>query len=433
MERHDGVSKGKYTIGLGQHKMAFVTDREDIYSVCLSAFAGLMEKFEIPYESVGRLEVGTETVDDHSKSVKTFLMELFAKSGNSDVEGIDTINACYSGTAALLNSVAWVQSRSWDGRDAIVVCGDIAEYSKGPARPTGGCGAVAFLVGPNAPLAIETPRSSHFEHAYDFYKPVLDSPYPVVDGKFSNVCYLRSLDICYARYLHKMRTRLNEKFDLRSADYFVFHAPYNKLVQKSWARLVYNDAKRHPDRYANVPQLQTLLEMPLQESYTSRELGKTFAKAGAKEYALRVAPSTLLPQEVGNCYTASLFAGLLSLIVNKADVMREGQRVLCFAYGSGLASTMYSFRVRNTRELQRIREVNQCRERLAARMQCDPVHFNATLDMRAKLHHTPMNYTPESGTTHLFPGTFYVLGRDSKARRKYARVPAEGVRQQATL
>jgi 3-hydroxy-3-methylglutaryl CoA synthase len=31
-----------------------------------------------------------------------------------------------AGTAALLNSVAWVESSAWDGRWAVVVCGDIA-------------------------------------------------------------------------------------------------------------------------------------------------------------------------------------------------------------------------------------------------------------------------------------------------------------------
>ena len=36
LEVHNKVSAGKYTIGLGQTKMAFCTDREDIYSVCLS-------------------------------------------------------------------------------------------------------------------------------------------------------------------------------------------------------------------------------------------------------------------------------------------------------------------------------------------------------------------------------------------------------------
>lgn len=36
LEQFNQVAAGKYTIGLGQTKMAFCTDREDIYSVCLS-------------------------------------------------------------------------------------------------------------------------------------------------------------------------------------------------------------------------------------------------------------------------------------------------------------------------------------------------------------------------------------------------------------
>lgn len=41
------------------------------------------------------------------------------------------------------------------GRYAVVVAGDIAVYAKGPARPTGGAGAVAMLIGPHAPLVLE--------------------------------------------------------------------------------------------------------------------------------------------------------------------------------------------------------------------------------------------------------------------------------------
>ena len=37
----------------------------------------------------------------------------------------------------------------------MVVCADIAVYASGNARPTGGAGAVAMLVGPNAPLVFE--------------------------------------------------------------------------------------------------------------------------------------------------------------------------------------------------------------------------------------------------------------------------------------
>ena len=155
LEEFDGVAKGKYTIGFGQKYMACTDDREDINSFALSAVSSLLAKYSIDPTSIGRLDVGTETIIDKSKSVKTVLMDLFASSGNHDIEGIDSKNACYGGTAALFNAVNWVQSESWDGRNAIVFAGDIAIYAEGSARPVGGAGAFACLVGPDAPLVLE--------------------------------------------------------------------------------------------------------------------------------------------------------------------------------------------------------------------------------------------------------------------------------------
>jgi len=48
------------------------------------------------------------------------------------------------------------------GRYALVVAGDIAVYASGSARPTGGAGAVAMLVGPNAPLALDRGQPLQF-------------------------------------------------------------------------------------------------------------------------------------------------------------------------------------------------------------------------------------------------------------------------------
>ena len=48
-------------------------------------------------------------------------MQLFEKHDNFDIEGVDTKNACYGGTNAVLNSLAWVESSAWDGRYAIAV------------------------------------------------------------------------------------------------------------------------------------------------------------------------------------------------------------------------------------------------------------------------------------------------------------------------
>ena len=119
--------------------MGVVDDREDINSLCLTGMIitvtivvqSLMEKYSVSFADIGRLEVGTETIIDKSKSVKSVLMQLFEDSGNTSVEGLDTTNACYGGTNALFNSLNWIESSSWDGRLALVVAADIAVYKQG--------------------------------------------------------------------------------------------------------------------------------------------------------------------------------------------------------------------------------------------------------------------------------------------------------------
>lgn len=125
----------------------------------------------------------------------------------SVLQGVDCVQACYGGTAAVLSAANWcaagwaccgpvvwkacklerawllhevaagamlphcrhgewesphccclsplpapaaahrVESRAWDGRYAVVVMTDISLYPAGPARPTSGAGAVALLIG----------------------------------------------------------------------------------------------------------------------------------------------------------------------------------------------------------------------------------------------------------------------------------------------
>ena len=154
LEEFDGVAKGKYTIGLGQKFMACCDDREDINSFALNAVSGLLSKFNVDPKSIGRIDVGTETIIDKSKSVKTTLMDLFAEAGNFDIEGIDSKNACYGGTAALFNAINWIESSSQDGRNAIVPAGDIAIYAEGPARPVCGASTHAMLIWPERALGL---------------------------------------------------------------------------------------------------------------------------------------------------------------------------------------------------------------------------------------------------------------------------------------
>ena len=70
-------------------------------------------------------------------------------------------------------------------------------YSKGPARPTGGVGVIALVIGPNAPLVFDDIRSTFIDNSYDFYKPNPNSEYPTVDGHLSINVYLNALTQCY--------------------------------------------------------------------------------------------------------------------------------------------------------------------------------------------------------------------------------------------
>jgi hydroxymethylglutaryl-CoA synthase len=344
----------------------------DIYSLALTTLSSLFSKYSIDPASIGRLEVGTETLLDKSKSVKSVLMQLFEKSGNFNVEGVDTLNACYGGTNAVFNSINWVESSAWDGRDAVVVAGDIALYSKGNARPTGGAGCVAMLIGPDAPLAFDPGmRGSYVTHAYDFYKPDLTSEYPVVDGHFSLRCYTEAVDACYKAYKARGEERkphmngsavvngngsavvngngvehgASDKVDSDRFDYMAFHAPTCKLVSKSYARLLYNDYLSDPSHPLFADVAPELRDIDYKASLTDKAVEKTFLGLAKKRFAERVQPSIQVATMCGNMYCGSVYGGLVSLISNVAPKTIRGKRIGIFSYGSGLASSMFSLKV----------------------------------------------------------------------------------------
>ena len=68
--------------------------------------------------NIGYLAVGSETILDKAKSIKSVLMQIWHWHGVEpvDVEGVDSVSACYGGTAALFNAINWIESSSWNGR-----------------------------------------------------------------------------------------------------------------------------------------------------------------------------------------------------------------------------------------------------------------------------------------------------------------------------
>lgn len=427
------MSKGKYTIGFGQHYMAFTDDREDIHSFALTAVSQLMEKYKIDPMSIGRLDVGTETIIDKSKSVKTVLMDLFQQHGNTDIEGIDSKNACYGGTAALFNAVNWIDSRSWDGRDAIVFAGDIAIYAEGSARPVGGAGAVAMLIGPNAPLVLEPVHGSHMVNAWDFYKPDLSSEYPQVDGPETLYAYLGSVDHAYdafrSKYAKKAATlglpvkelpnpsEPRSCFSLDDVDYVVLHSPYSKLVQKGFARLLFNDFLVHPENeaFASVP--KDYLQVDRRASIMNKDLEKLFTGLAKPMMTSKLEPGMTTVRRCGNMYSGSLYGGLASVVANSTDEQLDGKRLLMYSFGSGSAASIFTIRVAGSTEA--IRQALQLNERLAD-MQVVPCAVYVDALKTREQTHNAVNYEPKGSLEDLWSYAYYLKNVDAKFRRSYA-------------
>lgn len=420
LEVFDGASTGKYTIGLGQRGMGFCSDVEDICSLSLTAVHGLMERQNISYSDIGHLQVGTETIQDKSKAVKTVLMDLFVKHGNTDIEGVDCINACYGGTAALFNAINWIESSSWDGRYAIVVAADIAVYASGPARPTGGAGAVAMLIGANAVLSIDRGlRSTYMAHVYDFYKPDLNSEYPRVNGKLSIQCFLKALDVTYKGYKAKAAMKDNQDVDMSYFDFMTFHSPYCKLVQKSFARLCYQDYLADS---TVTDKLEQFRHVAVEDTYINRDLERAFISHSQGEFDRKTAPSLLIPKNVGNMYTATLYSCIASLFVNNSPEGMLGKRIGAFSYGSGLAASMFSFTV--TSDMDKLRpfcnDLSHLSYHLNNRIKVAPEDFEKMMKKREQNHYLP-NRTPSYPANRLSQGTYHIVQVDEEHRRTYTR------------
>ncbi|KKF93676.1 Hydroxymethylglutaryl-CoA synthase [Ceratocystis platani] len=418
LEKFDNVSTGKYTIGLGQTSMSFCDDREDIYSMALTVVSNLIKKNNIDVNNIGRLEVGTETLLDKSKSVKTVLMQLFGE--NTDIEGVDTVNACYGGTNAFFNTVNWVESSAWDGRDAIVVAGDIALYAKGNARPTGGAGIVAMVVGPNAPIVAEPGlRGTYMEHAYDFYKPDLASEYPYVDGHYSLTCYTKALDAAYRAYCKreaKQAAADASKPTLDRFDYMCFHAPTCKLVQKSYARLLYHEYLANPESASFAEVAPELRDMDYTKSLTDKAVEKTFMGLTKKAFQEKVSPGIQVATLCGNMYCGSVWGGLASLLSHVEPASFAGKRIGLFSYGSGLAASFMSFRV--VGDVSPIAKALDLNNRLASRRAVAPETFDAMCELRHKAH-LQKNFTPVGDESTVAPGTYYLEHVDDMFKRSY--------------
>jgi hydroxymethylglutaryl-CoA synthase len=239
------------------------------------------------------------------------------------------------------------------------------------------------------------------EHVYDFYKADLTSEYPIVDGHFSISCYTQALDKCYQHYNAKYEKRVKgvngiangtHEEDPTGIDRFAhiaFHAPTCKLVQKSYARLLYNDylLDKSNDQFASID--ESVSSVDYKKSITDKGVEKAFMALTKKRFTERIYPGTLAPRLVGNMYTASVYSSLASILVEIPAEKLRGQRIGVFSYGSGLAASFFSLKV--VGDVSVIANSMNLKQRLEDRIKVEPQAYNDVL---------PFNFESSDGYSY---------------------------------
>ncbi|WNG54573.1 hydroxymethylglutaryl-CoA synthase [Archangium gephyra] len=360
LARARGVAPGKYVDGLGVTRMAVPLVEEDTVTLAARAARMAMEAAGCTAEDVGMLVVGTETAVDHSKPVSSYVQGLLGLSTRCRV--FETKHACYGGTAALLLAMDWVRSGSAKGKKALIICSDIARYGVGtPGEPTQGAGAVALLVSDKPKLlAFEAGKTGAYaKDVMDFWRP-LYSKDAVVDGHYSVQCYLDALEGAYRAYQEAAEDAGGEGSYSDRFAALVYHVPYGKMSRKAHRHLRTLDGDKEPD--ASFDRL--------------------------------VGPSLMLPSQVGNIYTGSMYLALASLLSCSREDL-TGKRVGLFSYGSGSCAEFFSAVVQPEAQAQ-VKALG-LENLLEKRRALSIPEYEAIMAAREKLDDKPAEETPGEG------------------------------------
>lgn len=289
------VDPNKFLIGIGQNQMAINAKTQDIITFATNAAKNILTEEDLA--TIDTVIVATESGIDESKAAAVVLHRLlgiqpFARS-------FEVKEACYSGTAALQFAKNHVLLHPES--KVLVVATDIARYGlNSGGEPTQGAGAVAMLITANPHiLSLNDDNVMLTQDIYDFWRPV-GQEYPLVDGPLSNETYIGSFQKVWAENKRKNQTQLSDYQAL------TFHIPYTKMGKKALLSILEEESQEEQDRVL-----------------------------------ARYEESIVYSRRSGNLYTGSLYLGLISLLEH-SQVLKAGDRIGLFSYGSGAVSEFFS-------------------------------------------------------------------------------------------
>jgi len=293
------LSVEKYHRGLGQYQMAMLPPSEDIVTMAANAALRVLKDGE--KEAIDTVLFATESGIDHSKSAGIFLHRLLELPASCRV--VELKQACYSGTAALQLAVSMVAQQP--SRKILVIASDSAWYGfHTTGESSQGGGAIAMLITHEPRLLVIEPGAAYrTQDVMDFWRPNY-AEVPFVDGKYSINLYLDLLKETWRSYC----AQTNRTFTDHA--YFCYHNSVPRLVEKAHKILAETSG----------------VELDEQAIYKAVE------------------PSLHYSRFVGNCYTAALYIGLVSLL-DQVSTDLSSQRIGFYSYGSGCVGEYFSGKI----------------------------------------------------------------------------------------
>lgn len=291
-----GIEPDKFTIGIGQEKMAIAPITQDTVTLAANAALNLLD--EKDKEAIDLVIFGTETGIDQSKSAAVYVHELLGL--DPVARSFEIKQACYGATAGIQMAKGHVALNP-DSK-VLVLASDIAKYGlNSPGESTQGAGAVALVISANPKIMVLENNSAYLtSDIMDFWRPTY-SDMAFVDGKFSNEQYILFFETVWKQY--KAKSGLGFK----DFEALCFHVPYTKMGLKA-------------------------LKPVLEEEGTTED-----QKRMLENYQKSIQYNKI----VGNIYTGSLYLSLLSLLEQKEE-LKEGSRIGLFSYGSGAVGEFFT-------------------------------------------------------------------------------------------
>ncbi len=382
-----GGSWGKIRSVVG-HSFRMKAPHESIYTMAANAVLRLLVDYDVDPARVGFLGFGTESSTDNSAGaviIKGMVNRALRQLGQPELarncEVPEVKHACLGGVYALKSALRYL-AHDGEGRLAVVVSGDIAEYERGSSgEPTQGAGAVAMLLSEQPTMLSLDLRRAGSASAYrgpDFRKPTRRHfmkgyteqvgklhDFPVFSGKYSTICYVDAT----VRALEDMlgQLRVTPRNFYHGIDAVFMHRPYRRMPINAMAAL-YTWGLSHSE--AHLPELGTLcdgagveLDTVVKEMRSQPDLfeqilrggegGQVYGQAMAAVRHFRstdkfkevveskMALGSGLMMELGNLYSASLPAWIAAGFTEAAKddgLAFEGTDVLLVGYGSGDAA-----------------------------------------------------------------------------------------------